>query len=67
MTRTEDKGLYNENDSYYILLNVSCPAVIVECGFLTNAIERDNLLIDEYQGKVALSIKEGVIEYFTEK
>lgn len=47
MTRTEDKGLYNENDSYYILLNVSCPAVIVECGFLTNAIERDNLLLDE--------------------
>ena len=24
------------NDSYYILLNVKCPAVIAECGFLSN-------------------------------
>ena len=55
------------NDSYYILLNVSSPAVIVECGFLTNNGERKKLQEEQYQDNIALAIKDGVISYFTEK
>ena len=36
------------NDSYYILLNVKCPAVIAECGFLSN-YEEAELLEQEKQ------------------
>ena len=52
------------NDNYYILLNVSCPAVIVECGFLSNPGEASKLATEEYQKQVAKAIAEGVVEYF---
>ena len=51
------------NDNYYILLNVECPAVIVECGFLSNQEEARLLESEEYQRKVAEAIGEGVVEY----
>ena len=54
------------NDSYYILLNVTPPAVIVECGFLTNPDEKEKLLTEEYQQKMAEAIAMGIIEYKNE-
>lgn len=53
------------NDNYYILLNVSCPAVIVECGFLSNPEEAAKLGSEEYQERVAKAVAEGVVEYLT--
>lgn len=48
------------NDSYYMLRKVTCPLVIVECGFLSNP-EEEALLSDEnYQEKMARGICEGV-------
>jgi len=52
------------NDSYYILLNVKCPAVIAECGFLSNYEEAELLEKEEYQEKVAEAICKGIEEYF---
>lgn len=51
------------NDSYYILLNVKCPAVICECGFLSNSAEAALLSDEAYQEKVAESIMNGITEY----
>jgi len=51
------------NDNYYLLKNVSCPIVIVECGFLSNWEETELLCTEEYQKKVAETIAEGIIEY----
>lgn len=51
------------NDSYFMLRKVSCPLVIVECGFLSNP-EEEALLQDEmYQKRMALGIAEGVENY----
>lgn len=55
------------NDSYYILKKTVSPTVIVECGFLSNAKEANLLTTEEYQKKVAKSILEGVLRYFSEK
>lgn len=52
-----------ENESYYLLKKTNCPTVIVECGFLSNADEEALLLTDEYQQKMAESIKKGIMEY----
>ncbi len=52
------------NKSYYILRKTTCPAVIVECGFLTNYKDKKNLESDEYQEKVAWSIYQGIVKYF---
>ena len=40
-------------DSVYLLHHVSCPAVLVECGFLSNPEEEALLRSDSYQTKVA--------------
>ena len=55
------------NDSYYILLNVKCPAVISECGFLSNYEEAELLEKEDYQEKVAEAICSGIEEYFQNK
>ena len=53
-----------ENDSYYILRTTEIPAVIVECGFLTNQ-EEEKLLNDAgYQEKLAWAIYCGILDYF---
>lgn len=49
----------------YILDNATVPAVIVECGFLSNPEERQKLLDEKYQGEMAYSIAMGVLEYLT--
>ncbi|WP_353094165.1 N-acetylmuramoyl-L-alanine amidase CwlD [Tissierella praeacuta] len=55
-----------ERDDVYILKEVSMPAVLVECGFLSNAAE-EKLLIDEsYQEKIAWSIYVGIMNYFND-
>lgn len=52
-----------KNDNYYILINVKCPAVIAECGFLSNYSEAELLKSDEYQEKVAQALCDGICEY----
>ncbi|MGE5626873.1 MAG: N-acetylmuramoyl-L-alanine amidase CwlD [Solirubrobacterales bacterium] len=40
------------------------PSVIIECGFLSNPKENEKLKSDEYQDKIAESIKKSVNMYF---
>ncbi len=51
------------NDSYYMLRKVTCPLVIVECGFLSNPDEEALLCDENYQGKMAAAICEGIESY----
>lgn len=59
----ENERQHKANDSYYILLNVEMPAVIVECGFLTNPDECKKLLDENYQNEMAQAVAEGIVEY----
>lgn len=49
---------------YYVLENLSIPAVLVECGFLSNPAEEALLLTPEYRRRVAEAILAGVEEYW---
>ena len=49
----------------YLLKTVKKPGVLVEVGFLSNPEERDLLMDDKYQEKVAVSIYEGVMRFYT--
>ncbi|MBR6741568.1 MAG: N-acetylmuramoyl-L-alanine amidase, partial [Clostridia bacterium] len=53
--------------STYLLYNATVPAVLVECGFLSNASELALLKQPDYQNKMAFSIYTGILEYFKEK
>ena len=47
----------------YLLDHAAVPAIIVECGFLSNDEERAKLLDSGYQSEMAYSIAMGVMEY----
>ena len=51
------------SDTYmYSKLNV--PGILIECGFLSNGVERNKLIKEDYQKKIAEAIAKGVLEYF---
>ncbi|MCL2224442.1 MAG: N-acetylmuramoyl-L-alanine amidase [Defluviitaleaceae bacterium] len=52
------------NSNYFVLKQTVMPAVLVECGFLTNYNERERLLTDAYQEKIAWGIYLGIVDYF---
>ena len=43
-------------DTIYLMKNISCPAVLIECGFLSNPEDEKLLISDEYKLKLALTI-----------
>ena len=51
------------NKDYYLLKKATCPAVIVESGFLSNPEEAELLATEEYQEKIAFAIHLGILEY----
>ena len=59
-----NQRMAKENKDYYILRTTEIPAVIVECGFLSN-YEEEKLLNDAvYQEKLAWAIYCGILDYF---
>jgi N-acetylmuramoyl-L-alanine amidase len=61
-----DKRLAKPNSDYYILKRTTSPAIIVECGFLSNESDESLLNEEQYQEKVAWAIYMGVLNYFSE-
>lgn len=51
------------NDSYFLLKKTTKPAVIVECGFLSNSEEAAKLCDESYQQQVAWAIAQGTLTY----
>lgn len=52
------------DDGIYLMKHASVPAVIIECGFLSNAREETLLASDAYRKQLALAICAGTIEYY---
>lgn len=59
----ENTRQIKSNSDYYMLKKSATPAIIVECGFLSNEEEANLLITEEYQEKVAWAIHMGVIKY----
>ena len=55
------------DSSLYLFKNAQIPAVLIECGFLSNAIDANNLSDDEYQNKVAFVIFSAICDYYSYK
>ena len=47
--------------SIYVLNSIDSPAVLVECGFLSNTAELNRLKDEEYQAKLALTIFSSIL------
>ena len=48
----------------FLMKNPPMPAILVECGFISNKKEEEKLKNDEYQSKIAWSIAESVEKYY---
>lgn len=53
--------------SVYLMYNAVKPAVLVECGFLSNHNESQLLKTEEYQKKIAFCVALGIRDYVYEK
>lgn len=49
--------------SIYLLYHLRCPAVLVECGFLSNPAEAARLATDAYRQQLAQAIAVGILEW----
>lgn len=59
--KTEDRGLRRAR---FVVLNAAaCPAVLVECGFLSNADEEHRIASPAYRDSLAAGIADGVFRY----
>lgn len=58
-----NRRLAKPNDTYYLLLHVKSPIVIVECGFLSNWDESAMLNSPDYQDRLAWTLHLGIMEY----
>jgi len=54
------------NDSIYLLYHANRPAVLVECGFISNAAEAGLLQDADYQNQLAFAIAMGIMEHQSE-
>ena len=58
--RTIKKG----TSAAFLLFNAKTPAVIVECGFLSNTQDLNRLKDGDYQKKMAFAIANGIINFY---
>ena len=50
-------------NTIYLMKKLECPAVIAECGFLSNPAEAERLQQEEYQKQLAVCIIGGYLRY----
>ena len=60
-TRAVDRGIKNSN--MVLTRLVSCPAVLVECGFLSNPRERGRLKDGNYRARLSAGISGGILSF----
>lgn len=59
-----DREIKEANQKIYLLNNAKIPAIVVECGFLSNPEECAKLADKNYQSEMAFSICCGLMDYF---
>lgn len=60
---TNNRVIKKSGTNIYVLYEATKPAIMVECGFLSNPKELELLKSDDYQNKMAYSISYGIINY----
>ena len=61
--QTNNKRKIKASEGMYLLNNLDMPAILIECGFLSNLEECKKLSEKEYQKELSFSIVCGIIEY----
>lgn len=62
-----DREIKPATDGIYLLHHTTAPAVLVECGFLSNPQEREQLLDEQYRQQLAFCIAVGYFRFYMQK
>lgn len=60
-TGAKNRGI-KDGSKLFVLKHTNAPAVLVECGFISNDRERELLFTPAYQVKIAVAISEGILK-----
>jgi N-acetylmuramoyl-L-alanine amidase len=60
-TRAIDRGA--QPGQFFVIANVSSPAVLIEGGFLTNKEDISKLTSEDYRGQIAAAVADGILHY----
>src|SRR3982751_2672229 len=60
-TRSVDRG--TQAKQFFVIANVTSPAVLIEAGFITNKDELSKLVSEDYRDQVAAAVADGVLRY----
>lgn len=63
LDQSNDRKAKKIPDTVYLMKHITCPAVLVECGFMSNGEEASLLLTAGYQKKVAAALAGAYLEY----
>ena len=63
---SNDRASKADNKSIYLLRKLSCPAVLVECGFISNRRECELLCTEEYRTRLAEALSDSIIVFLNE-
>lgn len=61
-----DREIKLIDNDLYLFKNTKQPAILAECGFLSNEKDAANLSDSDYQKKVAFTIYKGIMKYYSE-
>jgi len=60
-TRSVDRG--TQAKQFFVIANVTSPAVLIEGGFITNKDELSKLVSEDYRDQLAAAVTDGVLRY----
>lgn len=63
VTGAETHTVKTADESLFLMKNSPIPAILAECGFLSNPEEEERLKTEEYQAKIAWAIAEALLDY----
>ena len=65
LQRKNDRGVKKSGSGIYLLYHAKIPAVLVECGFISNSDEVKKLKDESYRMKLAILIADGLLKYLS--
>ena len=60
-TRSVDRG--TQARQFFVIANVTSPAILIEGGFLTNKEDISKLASEDYRGQIAAAVADGILRY----
>ena len=60
-TRSVDRG--TQAKQFFVIANVTSPAVLIEGGFITNKDELSKLVSEDYRDQLAAAVADGILRY----